>query len=259
MNCRELSSLLATHRRSSALPPEALAHLAACPHCAGLANLSWGDHAAHAATTPALEQAVLARMDAAGLAPVRPMAAPAVYRTVFAAIILLAAVTAAAALGFRGWRAHDAVQLAVLGIGLVAVGAWAVTQLERHMVPASRLLLPPRVLPLVALALAALATALYPAAMYPRFWLMAIGCLAKGLILGAITGWLVAALVRRRGYVTDPSATGLTIGVCAGLAALTAQILYCFLVDDGHFFIAHFGAVCGALVIGKEFWARKLR
>jgi Negative regulator of sigma F len=206
--------------------------------------------------TPQVEPALLKRIaDSinASLQPVRPLPSPGLLAGGLALICAVLAVTAAAGMGFGGFRklslGECALIFSTLGILVWVTGKELVSQL----IPGSR-----RRLNVVALLVIISAALLGVFALVFRdyrtdhFVSAGIACLLVGVLM-AIPAALLSWLLLRRGFAVNPVAAGLAGGTLAGLCGVTMLELHCpnFLalhVLVWHTAVVPVSAVFGALI-----------
>lgn len=102
--------------------------------------------------------------------------------------------------------------------------------------------------------LAVAVSALFPTFGFDRFVSRGVPCLRLGCICAALFA-LLATVLLKRGYVTNPGATSVLIGCFAGFSGVAVLSLHCQLLEAPHIIVWHFGAMAvsalGGLVIGR--------
>ena len=247
MNCRDVDRLLMRGEISSAaqLPLEAREHIAVCPSCQALARALSPEEAAEPLPTEMLRG--LERKLTKDLRPVRPLS-PAPYRfAVFAGTFVAVVIFGVARLGALAIPVLSPAQAAV-SLTVLAAGATLLAySLAQQMVPGSRLLWNPAVLPVtITIALIVAIAGMFPFQREPNFWGNAWICLRTGAVLAAVTAAPVWMLLRR-GAILSPRLTGAAAGLLAGLAGTSALAIHCPNLNAAHILAGHVGvALLGA-------------
>jgi hypothetical protein len=246
MNCNHASRSLTNDGDFSRLPPDARQHIKSCRSCQNFirvfaAPVSWSGPSWQ--TLDRIE-----RILTDDLRPVTP-AAPVrrVFMTLATALVALVLLIAHR-LGAFGIGDMSALQR--FGVfGVITIGAGLlVHSVLRQIVPGSRHLISPRLLPAaVVVSLALVSSALFQFQLEPEFWKRGWVCLGLGLPVGALAA-VPLWMVQRRSAVLYPAMTGATTGLIAGLVGTSVLEIHCPNLDAWHKVVWHLGvAVVGSV------------
>jgi hypothetical protein len=253
VTCRDVEDALLRDPSGAALPPGIAAHIAGCEPCRQLVA-SMTDASEDAAPGPArlkqIEAAILA-----GLEPVRPVPSPRSSSLMQVLLLLIVVGAGAAVFGTSGWSALTWTQRLAMfttlaaGMGLLGFSS------ARQVVPGAAVLVPPSVAVVgVVVVIASLVAVLFQPRPDPAFVSHGLKCLALGLVCALASGvplWRLLA----RAAILQPTVTGATAGVLAGLAGLAVLEIHCPNLDVAHIVTWHLGALLASAATGMAIGA----
>jgi hypothetical protein len=249
VTCKELTAAISLCPQSAVLPPEAIAHIAACQHCSRLMTLFEAGPEVGPSQPYRLNriQSVILR----DLKPVRPLAQPMVYVLAITLIFLAKLTVALAPLGTgRGWAALSAGQKVAVFSVLGTSGALLSVSLVRQMAPGSRDPVSPGTLLAGVLAALALTIALVFRPQHePEFLAKGTACFRIGLSY-SVPAALAIGLVVRRGAMLRPCLTGTILGGFAGFLGLSILEIICSDLNVYHILVWHCGVVAASSLAG---------
>jgi hypothetical protein len=225
-----------------------------------------------AASPPAVDPALLARVSesmAASLQPVRPLAPAWILAAALSLISAGIAIAAAFALGLNGIQKLDGPEIGAifvaLGIftwlaALVSVSAMTPGGLRwKNPSIMDPVITNPTMLLLVVMVAWMAVDAIFfrdyqPGAFVPE----GIPCLRAGLVIAIPTG-IAGWLVLRRGCAVNPAAAGLAAGTLAGLAGLLMLELHCANFHAMHVMVWHTAVIPISGIAGALLGSMRLR
>jgi hypothetical protein len=250
VDCNAFEKALAGRdRTTNAISPLMRDHIARCAACRDLLILLTADEVEIGKPSPALIDAVTARV-LADLQPIVPMRPASHFAVVFTTIFC--ALTAAGLLLFRplGILLMNHLQAWLILFAIVVCAAATIVSLARQVVPARlHSFAPERVIAFIPVGLALLLLIFLPVDPAPDFWKRAGVCIAIGLGLATLSGSALF-VVLRRGAVMSVRLAGGTAGLLAGLVAFTVLEIHCPILDPLHAGTSHTGVVVLAVVAG---------
>ena len=251
MNCEQMDALLFS---GGELPPDARQHLETCASCRALAG-ALGDNVDYSIAPATLQRAQ--SLIPAELAPVKPLARPQAFASLF--LLAAGAIAGGAAWwkGFYGIRALTLVHGLVIFAVLAALLGLAAYALAGDMRPGARTV---RGLVIFGLAFGAMELVfltLFSDYALGQFVQQGIPCFKMGMSCAVATAALVWLAVRK-GYIVAPVSTGATIGALSGLAGVTALELHCPLQLVPHVMVWHAGVLVASAGLGAAAgWAAR--
>jgi hypothetical protein len=254
VTCQETTTAISLQPRNGALPPQAVAHIAACEHCF---RLMWLFEAGLEVGSPQPDrckriQSAMAR----DLKPVRPLARPVFYILTFALIVLAVLAAALAPPGTAsGWDTLSTGQKVGIFSFLAISGALLTVSLVRQMAPGSKdPISPATLLAGVPAALGFVIALLFRPQQESEFLAKGAMCFRIGLsysIPAALALWLVLC----RGAMLRPRLTGTVLGGFAGLIGLTILEINCSDMNVYHILVWHGGVVVASSLGGNALGA----
>jgi hypothetical protein len=255
MTCNDIDYYLDAQfgRAPAEFSEEARAHLETCRRCRELLN--WIRAAPRPVEVPTELRDRIGTELSKSLEPVTPLPS----RPVLAAIFLASfAVLALAFTGMMGWAGLQRMNTGQL-VSMTAIFAGAAVclacSLGAQMAPGSRTRAPAQFLiPVFIAGFLAGAGLLFPWSHTGRFMEQGIRCSTAGILM-VVPAALLFTWLARRGAVLSLPRLGATVGVTAGMLAVTVLQFRCALQEASHLAVWH-GAVpvvstVAGLVIGK--------
>jgi hypothetical protein len=262
VTCRDMDDAISS--RSGVLQPEPAEHLIHCEHCQGLTGLL---DKADDGSRPS--ENLLRRIEDAileDLKPIRPLAPSGILLFQCTIILLSVAVIGAVHLGMNGWGALSIVQRIAVFATLAASAVLLTISMVRQMVPGSKHLFAPAVLPVAILfVLMIVIAATFRSRQEPAFLRSGVLCMKNGLTYSISAAFLLW-LILRRGAILYPKLPGAVAGGLAGLAGLAVLEVNCPHFNVLHILVWHGsvvaigsqgGALLGAAVESIERWRKQ--
>jgi hypothetical protein len=252
VNCSEANRFFSGNNEPLAkMPSELERHVGECPQCRALSALF-----ADTVAAEPVPQSTLIRLQAsilADLTAVRPLWPARLYLLVFLAIFLVTAGIGAYRLGPSGWPLLTAFQRTGVFTS-IAIGAGLLGfSLTLQMVPASKYLCHPALLPVGAFALLLLVIALvFQVAPELHFLRAGLWCLRAGVPYETPAA-IAFFLVMSRGVVLSLPVAGMTTGALAGLVGVAVLEVHCPNLDVLHIMAFHLGVLAIGIVMGLIF------
>jgi len=256
--CREIEQALSEQPAGALLSQALREHIRDCPECRRLTEASSSLENLPTPSSDLMDR--VAESMRADLRPVRPLASPATYGLVIAAILLGAFGFATYSMQAYGWEEMGARETILILTALTLGAVACVRSLVKQMAPAGRYRVSPELLPsLVVGGLAIGTAALFGFEREDEFWASSWICLKIGFSIALPTAALVW-LVLRKGVFLAPAFTGATAGVLAGLVGAAALEVHCPNLNAWHILLSHVGvAVCLGMAGGMIGFVAEMR
>ncbi len=257
MDCDGFQKALAARdRTTNAISPLMREHIIGCAACRDLLTLLTAGEVEFGKPSPALIEAVTARV-LADLRPVAPIRPASHFAVAFA--IIFCAVTAAGLLLFRplGILLMDRWQASLILFAIVVCTSATIVSLARQAVPARlHVFAPDRVVAAIPVGLALLLLVFLPVIPAADFWKRAAVCAGVGLGLAMPAG-AASFAVLQRGAVMSARLAGCTAGLLAGLVGFTVLEIHCPILEPLHAMTSHAGVLVVAMMVGALATVRK--
>jgi hypothetical protein len=253
MICRDIVALLAA---GAPLDAEAEKHLGECAGCRSLVDsLDTSRYLIDPPPTPDTFVKLLPTM-----APVNPLPQDRWLILLVMGIFLLFSLLMAALVGMKGFHSLTTGERIVY-YGVVGfLGFLFSTAAVQISIPGARVRVSRGMVMIGSVVAVAVAvTILFRNFGLEHFVRQGIPCLRFGCICAALFG-ILAALILRKGYVTDAGSAALLIACLAGFSGVAVLSLHCPLHNAAHIIVWHLGVVAvsalAGLAIGSIFHAR---
>lgn len=259
MTCNETDNFFDRDKRSADVPREIVQHLTECRRCERVYSLLNVDRVDLGPAPSPVQQRIVREL-ISDLQPVPPLPGDrrlgvAVFGAALAIVLVPTAMMGAKALPLMNiWQT-----IAIVGV-LGGAAVMVAFSLACQHIPGSRHFIAPR--PAVAgslLLLFCVTPLVLPWRHHEAFIASGLRCFATGMMI-AVPAVVVLWFVLRRGVVLSPRTTGASLGLMAGIAALTVLELNCRIIEAGHVAAWHLSVLLFmtlmGLFAGPSLWSR---